>query len=305
MTDRGVVYMLMGTRHAVVLAVSVMTLRRWWDGPVTIFADEDGLPYAQRIADASLPPVPIWTCLNISTGKYSLVSAPATRAVLFKPHKQRRHRGYANKPRIPAMSPYRHTLQLDADTAIVGPLDGFIWPRSREELVVTRYCNWVTNARIVADRIKAWRDVAPEEAAKKLAAPYPAINTGVLSYGDQSPVAREHWLEMTMRKPRKFISDETAMDLIWTEHPNVRLEGDRWNWSPLRGQAPREHVRICHFHGKKHVGKMRDAWWPFFLEAWRCNFADIREWCPGGDKKLGAYLEEHPEALTCSSSSPV
>ncbi len=283
MTDRGVVYMLMGTRHAVVLAVSVMTLRRWWDEPVTIFADEDGLPYALKIVGAA--------------------GAPAV-VQEFKPHRQRRHQGYANKPRLPAMSPYRYTLQLDADTAAVGPLDGEIWPTHREELVITRYCDWVTNARIVADRIRAWRDVAPREAARKLAESYPAINTGVLSYGDQSPVAREHWLEMTMRKPRRFISDETAMDLIWTEHANVRLEDDRWNWSPLRGVAPRETVRVMHLHGKKHVGKMHAAWWPLFRQAWDCDFAGIREWCPAGDKKLAAYLEENPEVLTCNSSNP-
>jgi hypothetical protein len=170
--------------------------------------------------------------------------------------------------------------------------------------VLTQYANWVTNKGtpeaprgIVAERIQRWRNVAPDEVAKKMATPYPAINTGVLGYGCASRVAHEHWPEMTMRNPHIFISDETAMDLIWTEHPHVRLEDDRYNWSPRFGQAAEPVIK--HYHGKKHATRpeWREHWWPEFLTAWETNYANIRDWCPAGDKRLAGYLKGNPEVL--------
>lgn len=277
-TSHGVVYMLLGDKHAVQLAVSVRSLRRVYDGPISIFVGKDdaiGEKYATLIAEAS-----------------------GSNVVPFTPKRQRRHSGYASKPRIPKLSPYRHTLQLDADTLVLAPFDE-LWPRRDEETVLTPISDWVSNGRRIAGRLRKWEHVAPAEVANSLQRPYLALNTGVLAYGSRSRLAREAWLEMTMRQPDIFMSDELAMQLIYPDHFHVRVLDDRFNWSAIYPASPREDARILHMHGRKAVKhpNNRAIWWPEFLAAWREDYAGLRGWCPAGDKRLRQYLDENPGLL--------
>jgi hypothetical protein len=132
----GVTMLLLGTSHHVRAAVALMTLRDWFDGPVTLFADAPAREVAHKIADAA-----------------------GARVVKFNPHKQRRHTGYGNKPRIACLSQYKYTLQLDADTAVVGDIgpDTELWPWNPRELVLTQYANWISTGNIVGSRKMAAR----------------------------------------------------------------------------------------------------------------------------------------------------
>lgn len=267
--QRGVIYMALRDRHACVLAVSLRTLRQCWTGPVTIFCHGTGAWLRRLANDAAAELVP------------------------FAPRTQSRNEGYANKPRLPAMSPFEATLQLDADTIVIR-LGEEIWPQSPEETVITSFAGWTSQTPTIVRRLQKWAAIEPQRVAAQLASPVPAVNTGVLAFGADAVVARELWLQTTLKNRHEFICDEIAMQLLATE-PHVRIVDDRWNWSPWYGRAARGDVKIVHCHGKKHVSRGFDVWWPEFVATCRANYGRILEWLPAGDRRLAELLGARPE----------
>jgi len=178
--NRGIVYMLIGSRHAVVTTVSITSLRKWWDGPVVLFCrDEDSQCYGKFIAEDSRLGVEV---------------------INFSPTIQKRHTGYAAKPLIPQLSPFEQTIQIDGDTIVVGKLDE-LWPQNDKEVVLTKFGDWTTKGRIIRNRVSKWLEVAKKEAENSLNNEYPALNTGVLSYNKMSELTAVKWAEMVSRKP--------------------------------------------------------------------------------------------------------
>jgi len=284
MMERGVTYLLTGNKFLVVAAISLRSLREHWDGPVTVFIDPED-PHLCTIRQ--------------------IASAASASAESFDIHRQHRNTCYANKPRLPMTSPYRHTVQIDADTVVVGDL-GELWPTFDGELVLTQFADWVTGpqggpkSRHVYGRVASWEKADPILAQQAMGAPYPAVNTGVLAYGREHPIVKTGWLAETLKNPNAFMSDELAMQLIYPEYPNVRMLDDRWNFSPIYGTARgRSDTRIVHNHGKKHANREqnRALWWPHFRAAWDEDWGGIRAWCPGGDGRLAEYIKQHPEAM--------
>lgn len=270
MTDRGITYLLCGTKHNVMGAVSIRSLRQFWEGAVTIFADDKAMGHAKQIGRAADVDV-----------------------VAYKVKRYRRNSAYAAKPKLPILSPYRHTVQLDADTMIVQPFEE-LWPRDDNEFVLTQFSDWTSTDKRITNRIKPWEDVAPIQLTASLAAPYPALNTGVISYGCNSHDAREFWAEMTDRKPDVFMSDELAAQLClpaWNAGGHTRVLNDSFNWSPLYHSRPLKEARIIHFHGRKTLHpKAFDIWWPEYQSAIDENWAGLADWTPAGDKRLTQYL---------------
>ena len=278
MTDHGIIYLLLGTKHSVVAAVSLYTLRQHYPvQPVTIFCgDETAKPYAEAIAKASSSDIR-----------------------MLKTDQVKRNRGYTAKPMMPSLSPYENTIQLDGDTVIAGRFDE-LWPIRPDETVITSFSNWVTTGSGMRKRIEKWRGVAPDYVDRALSCDYPAINTGIVAYGQDALVARQMWPAMTAKMAGSFIADEIAMQLLFPE-PTIRVVDDKWNWSPAYGHA-RVDMRIVHHHGKKACRpKNLPFWWPYFKACWSANFADIQEWCPAGDSRLREYLQVHHPAMIAST----
>lgn len=273
MIDRGVIYLLCGTKHDVMGAVSIRSLRRFWSGPITIFSDAASMAHAKLIGKAA--EADVWA--------HTLV-------------RYRRNSAYAGKPALPFLSPYKWTVQLDADTMILR-LFKELWPRNDREFVLTMFSSWVSTDRRITNRINQWKDVAVDELSRCLAAPYPALNTGVVAYGCECVEAREEWAEMTNRKPAVFMSDELAAQLClprWNDAGNTRVLNDAFNWSPLYHSRPLEEARIIHFHGRKTLHPAAfDIWWPEYRAAIDENWGGLADWTPAGDKRLRHYLAGH------------
>ena len=274
---RGVTALFIGTKHAIVAAVSAMTLRDHWSGPVSWFCDETAMPFATPICRAA--------GINL---------------IRYEPVKQRRNSGYMNKTTLPSLSPYQETVQLDLDTVIVGTLDG-LWPEKDDEWVLTPFAHWLNTGNIVGGRIKKWRNVAPKLVADKQKLVQPALNTGIMAYGSDCWLAKYVWREVTSLNPAIFISDETAADLItgqpeWLQH--VRLLDQRYNWSPMYSD-PMEDRRVLHIHGPgRHVRDGWSTWSPYYVRAYEENFGGIREWLPQcGDKHFHRFAAQHTDIL--------
>lgn len=266
----GITMLNLGTGHAALLATCVFTLRQWYDGPITVFCDDDSQPYTDLV------------CRDGKCKKYTMQFDDAMR-----------HRSYTTKPRLPGMSPYRKTIQLDTDMIVVGNFEE-LWPLHDNQLVLTQFSAWVSTGRMMQKRIQMYLDVQPELTKMQLKVPHPAINTGVLAYGCLNKVARKTWLEVTEQKAGKFIVDEIAMQVLTSGISHCRVLNDRHNCSPFYG-ANRDEATIWHFHGSKHLRRDqgRALWLPKFQEACQAGFADLGKWAAVTDK----FINKEPELV--------
>lgn len=266
--SEGVVYLISGGRHWAVLVTSVMTLRDWYSGPVSVIATDDkGREIAKKI----------------SSDRRLQVEA------VEMPHgKVKRNAGYANKTRLWEYSPFHSTVFLDADTTIQGPVDELF--SQCDEMVLTGWGGWVSQGKMMAGRIRKWEKQCPEMVQRMIASPWPAINTGVFGFTKDTLMVRDWW-DVTKRNVC-FICDEIAAQLMYPDYP-VRLLTDRWNCSPWCGQTKADKANVLHYHGRKHLRDgNREHWYPHYQKAVDGNYAGIADWTPGGDTRLAAYLED-------------
>lgn len=249
MTDDGVLYLNAGTKHGVHTIVSLTSLRKHWKGRVAIACDDAGLSVAEWCAaDSVLAPVEIIHDTRLRSGGRGIA--------------------YLTKTLLPLVSPFKRTLFVDADTLVVGDLSE-AFPRTPEEVVLTSFADWVSTGNKMRGRISEWKDVEPERVARMLAKPYPAINTGVVGWGERSQAFTDDW-HATASRRIAFITDELAAQLIFPDHA-VRVVDYRFNASVVfdvdRPGANPADVRLYHGHGGKFWKK--DSGRAIYLPAYR------------------------------------
>lgn len=252
----GVCYLLIGSRHAPLLAVSIHTLRDYYAGPVAILVgDDEAEKYARLIAQADGQTQVIrWQFVGGERGSV-----------------------YAAKLRMFDLSPFDRTVFLDADTIVAGDFSA-LCPRGNR-VRITQFADWVTTGKKMSGRIVEWLDTAPLLVARMLHQPYPAINTGVLSFTKESGAFFRAWSELCHQNIR-FICDEISCQLMFPDYPHEVLP-DRFNWCPLYSRSPQSEAVVIHFHGgfdkllKKE--QYRKLWLPEFQRAQ--GFAQLSEWC--------------------------
>ena len=300
--SKGVVYMLTGTSCAERLAVSLFTLRKHWDGPVTVMVDSD--------EDAKV------AALIAADDRAGIDVQPFVRKDV-----QWRHQAYVQKTLVPALTPYDRTAFFDADTAIVGDFSKLF----NYDWVITSYSDWQSKGRRIANRCGWWygrgdsrlqidemvdRVLADEvvvaedgtgKVAWRLAAAgevvrttgYPAVNTGVVGFVKGCPLG-DRWHKMTCAGEGTHMTDEIAMQLLYpfATECEVAMLDDRFNHSPTYGKHP-DDIRIIHFHGQKHLKKQpgRSVWEPLLREAMAANFGGLRDWAGTWDKWVRALLD--------------
>lgn len=252
----GVLYINVGLKHAIHLAVSIYSLRKWWDGPVAIACGDDS---AEEIGhfiagDPELRPVTIIRFDHEDNGRGST---------------------YATKCRMGEFSPFERTVFIDADTLIVGDFRP-MFP-AMGGVTLTQFSDWVSTGRMISGRVEKWRHVCDKMVNRMLECPYPAINTGVMGFTSSSTDWFEDWKKVT-NKNISFICDEIAAQLIFPDHA-VKVLDDRFNCSPTYSWGTGD-VRIWHGHGfrflKKETG--RQLWLPVFKEALVRDTAKLQSW---------------------------
>lgn len=263
--SRGVVYLLTGAKHACRLVVSINSLRRFYRGPVMLMTPSPSRVIEQAIAFDS--------DLDVHLCEIPRVS-------------KRRNSTYLCKTTLWRHSPFDRTLLVDADTLFVADPFDDIWP-NEDEVVLTRFSNWVSNRRPIEKRLRRWQSIVPELHAAAIAEPWPAVNTGVISWHKSARSFLEQWESITARR-RSFICDELVAQLLY---PSVkhRVLDDRFNFSPVYGHADGD-VRIWHFHGSKHLRRRSDVVWvPEFVFCATQDVGGLKSWGPAGDATLEAY----------------
>lgn len=263
-----VMYFLRGNKHTENAMVSFWSLRRHWLGPVQIVvADADGMEAATAIRD--------WDPMQ------------ATQITEIAPDTHRRGGTYCTKTKLPGCSVFDRTIFLDADTLVCGDISPLLPNAERTnpvnghceyEVVLTRFAEWTTAGTKMTGRIKAWQEVAPDEVAKILSKPWPAINTGVIGWSGTGGEFSRKWRTLCLKRVA-FICDEVSLNILIPYLPHRMLD-DRYNASPIYSSAATKSAAIIwHFHGGK--GLKSDAGWAIWgpaLDQARAEMPCLADW---------------------------
>lgn len=279
--NAGILFFNVGTKCLARLAVAIHSLRKHYAGPATVL----NVPCEEN------------------RGILQSVASDARLAVDVKeiPFNQlRRNSAYCAKAGLWRYSPYAASLLVDSDVLFLKPVYPLLQAIRDETLpgfLVTAFSDWVTNKKIIAGRIERWRGVRCEDfdvtwaVAKSLEAPFPAINTGLVSWrnDDATRPALEAWERLTLAGCRNPFTDELAAQLLVRRFPH-QLMPETWNSSVLYG-ADKENAVVLHAHGSKHLRpEMRGRWIAEYNECAATGVARIGDWAPKTDARLAEFL---------------
>lgn len=271
----GVIFLNIGTRCLVRLAVSIHSLRKHYGGRVCVVnaAELDNGIVDKFAADPSI----LVDVKHIPIKTY------------------RRRSAYVAKPSIYRWTPFDRSLFVDADTVFRADPSPLIY--TEPPIVFTQFSDWNCGGRIVSNRIEPFRKIeclpfdVPALARQVVAENWPAINTGVFVF-DRKYIGMEYWESLTKAARTKAnFTDEIAANVLLPEFVGKSwpIEGERWNWSPIYGKSA--NPAIVHFHGKKHLRpEAMPHWLPVFRECVELNVANIQSWMPAGDNRLAEFL---------------
>lgn len=268
--SKGVIYLFMGgSSYAPRLAISLFSLRQYYDGPISILNPNDASrPYAEKIAGDE----------RIRATVHPIEPTPA-----------RRHAHYVTKANLPKLSPYDESLFIDADTTVHGPMDE-MFPTG-PEIVLTQWSNWISTGRMMSGRIRRWESQRPDLTAPQLAKPFPAVNTGVMGL-PRTHALYEEWDRLCRVHPI-FIADEVAMQILYPTGDH-RLLSDLYNCSPMVKSVNQGKAHLYHYHGGKHS---RTQCRPYFIPpaqaAIDANIGGMKTWAgSANDEGLNVLLKE-------------
>ena len=267
--SQGVIYFNKGRKCIVRLIVSLMTIRRHYDGPITVFLEgehPEGLPEAlQREFEVDL----IWD-KNPDTCTY-------VRAV-----------------EVCMKSPYDLTVWMDSDTVILGKFDELFEEAPKYDLVIAHFAGWKSDGPAIKKRILRYKNIVPQYMDKAIAYGS-AINCGVYAFRKDSPFLKE-WLEVAKQgeKTGMFIPDEVACQVLLHRY-NCKIMPLKFNVSVLHDPPPgTADMRVMHFHGKKHCKEYPNCviWLAEFEKALQTNLCNIKAFMGPeyGERRLTGFL---------------
>jgi len=271
MSTRGVLYYNTGRKCVARLLVSLASLRKHYNGPVTLLSEgEESHPLCRRIGEAMGAEVREWDC--------------------GVPHGT--NRVYLAKTRYHEATPYDLTVAIDTDTLVTGSIDELFDLAEQHTFCVAQLGDWRTNGRSISKRIRQWQGILPDFLHQAIAFG-PAINCGVVAFHKDAPIYRD-WKDYALMGRELFIPDEVSCQIILHRYPHRVLDGC-WNRSCKYDDPFRPGTRIVHYHGKKHCRQGLPyggtLWTAAYDEAVQQNLAGMRDWSPAGDQHLSRHIK--------------
>lgn len=263
----GVIYQLTGPLAAPLLMVSMTSLRKVYSGPVAIAATKDCRSYA-----------------HIASQVFGNVEIVATKLL---PQCSRPH--FTSKAFTYLLSPFDRTVYLDADTVVLKPIDPLF--RISAPLAIPRMGDQGLNDDSMAAKFfrekmeRPFRQYGPViermlDAA--IAANYPIVNAGVVSYQTSSPIM--HAVHgMTLAGRRGNIDEEMVMQILGQQYPtDIKVIPQYWDHT-IRYGGSSENAKILHFHRK--CWSESEAYIPFWKDACE-TVVNLARWAPSCDKRF-------------------
>lgn len=286
---RRIHYLMSGQAHLPYLVASLNTLRRWWTGPVWIYAWPESYPLVSRIAEDD---------------------RLAVTAVEREPVYRGKNDQFLDKILMVSQQPPNDVLlYLDADTTIHGRLTPLFELAEEVGFCATQFNGWTTDSRMMRGRLGSLRDypLIDHSLIDRVCQPgWPSVNGGVWASRPTSPVL-PLWSEWTLAASvhhGTYIADEKVLHLLMAKfYPKELLVAVRgvWNCSPVYQPATvaDSEVRVRHYHGDSNVRPDKSAkghrlWWPIYQECLANNVGYINEWIGGVRNKWMDQLAVKP-----------
>jgi hypothetical protein len=274
MTDglsRGVIVFNVGTKCLARLIVCLRSLRKHYDGNLTVFLEG---PHDKKL---------------VSGIKNSFKCD-----VIYREKSPSNYRALLRKIEICQESPYDLSMVLDSDTVVTGDFTEMFEAAKGHDLAIPHFAGWLSSGKTISKRINRYKPLKPEyiDAAVNYG---PAINCGVFSWPKNTPIFKE-WLKIAEwgdNVAHIYIADEVACQLILPRY-KVKIVDMKYNVSILHDPGTAD-PRIHHFHGRKHVRPNVEKcgiWIREFIETLKENTCGIRKMALDecGDKRLSRFI---------------
>lgn len=269
MESRGVIYFNQNTKCVQRLSVSIFSLRKHYDGEVTVLLRGPQTPAFLKVLKE----------LNCST----LEIPDSNDATL------------AAKASLWRYTPYDLTMFIDADTIVVGPIDEYFDKIKEYTFCTGGFAEWRSTGGIMSKRIKAFSPLVPDYVEDALAYGK-ATNTGIFGFTRDAAILEE-W-ESLARAASSLckIPDEIACQMLLPRYKHW-LAPVKWGVS-VNMSNPEHYadMRIVHYHGRKHVSdwELCAIWKQHFWEMVHeyPQHAEFLQHHRLGDRRLRRYLNE-------------
>lgn len=265
--DQGVIYFNKGTSCILRLIVCINSLRRHYDGPITIMQETE-------------PPEGLYDSLGATFGVDVIRTDNNDTKTLVR------------KLEVSQLSPYDYTLYIDADMLVLGDVSEFFEEAKNHEFVASHFTDWKSSGGTISRRIKRYSELCPDYI--KPAIKYgPAINTGIYAYPKNSRIWKE-WESVAKWGMKKglYIPDEVSMQVIAPQY-DVKVLPSKYNVSVLYGNHI-EDKRVIHYHGRKHCKEfdLCDLWVENLMEVLEKDICKCSAYVKNhhGDRRLRNFL---------------
>lgn len=287
--SNGVVYYNRATKMLCRLAVSAHTLRKHYDGPVTLLSQGDrSHPACREIAER----------FDLDFKEVEYPQTPEKKGAT-----------YINATLCHHHVDYDATIWLDSDTIVLGDITPLHELALKNDWVATQIAHWNSKeGSRVGKRVNWWKGVLPDE---WLAASYAqdwGINCGVFAFPKGSKWMHDWWQNAMKGIDTPRIQDEVCAQIMLGVYAHAKAS-NVFNVSAKYG-TPEDFAdaRIVHFHGNKHCRFRPDsATHTNHSNLWYPEFEEIREWplltkYTQSDRMLRKYLKVWDRTKTSTSS---
>ena len=272
---RGIIMFNRGEGCIVRAIVALETLRRHWDGPVTMYLED---PYPHEFDEV---------CKNYNVDVI---------------HNDENHelKTLVRKTDMFSNPPYDRTLWLDSDVIVSGSLNEMFDHLDDYDVSIPHFCGWKSNGRTMAKRIHKFDGIAKQKYLDKALEENAAVNTGILSFKKSKAWTEfvTDWVKLAHEgsQAKIFIPDEVAFQILY---PSAEKWGLRVHIAPMKFNvsvkfgADIEDKRLIHFHGKKHCLDFPQCsiWKEEFEKMCENNTSNINDYLQYADKRLKKYLQ--------------
>lgn len=270
--SHGVIYYNRGTKCLQRIATSIWSLRKHYDGPITLINMGQVNELMKRYCD------------DMGIDIYQYKSYGFSNALADK--------GFVNK-----YTKYDKNVFLDGDTIVNGPIDELFDRLDDKSFIATEFSNHKSNRKPVKSRIRCFSMVFDDEYMKNAFKFGPGINTGIFAFRHDSDVF-EKWqdlIETAVSNPPLLrcnqvnrMLDELCLQVIAHEFECLETVSNKWNASAKYGP---KNGHIIHYHGNKHNGDRP------LCDKWRENYREVTDKFPyllemQFDKNIAALTNE-------------
>lgn len=260
--NTGVIYFNQGSKCLLRMIISIYSLRKYYDGPISVISSgDDSHKWCNDLFDDT---------------DISVVYASFDKSLEGK------NDVYLKKASVNNWTPYEISVFLDADTLVRGNIDDLFEYAKKYDFVVPQFTSWTTDTKAIIRRINGWKDAHPNLIDGALSFGK-AVNCGVFAFKKDTDFVL-NWCKDIMPGRHNFIPDETGMQVTLQQYRHFVCD-QKYNVSCKYSNPRDPDARIIHYHGRKHCrlnddGEIiynGDLWLEEFKNAYNKNYLNIKE----------------------------